>query len=126
MIRLRRARPPANVGQQRFDLFEREEHLTRNFPRHAHGATPISVVACMISNNSDLSRAACDRVAELLFREQGLPERLSGDESRRPRPLEVESADAAIAIQNLAYEIQTGTSSRLHRGRIDFLQRHTA
>src|SRR5687768_257527 len=46
--------------------------------------------------------------------------------SRRPRPLEVEPADAAVAVEDFAGEVQAGDAPRSHRAVIDFAERHAA
>src|SRR5580704_4048273 len=50
--------------------------------------------------------------------------RASGEEAGCPRPLKVESADPAVAVQRLARQVQAGNFPRLHRAEIDLVQRN--
>ncbi len=56
------------------------------------------------------------RVCELRPRQR--PRRKA---SARPRPLEVEAAEAPVDVQNLADEVEAGTHARLHRRRVDLV-----
>jgi hypothetical protein len=51
---------------------------------------------------------------------------LRGDVRARPRPLKIESADAAVHVEHLADEIEPRADARLHRRRVDLVERHTA
>src|SRR4051812_30252564 len=44
----------------------------------------------------------------------------------RPCPLEVESADAAVDVEDLAAEIEVGDDARFHRAHVHLIQRHTS
>src|ERR1043166_3631743 len=44
----------------------------------------------------------------------------------RPGPLEVESADSAVDVENFSDQPQPRTDARSHRRRIDLVERHAA
>src|SRR5260370_31107781 len=44
----------------------------------------------------------------------------------RPGPLEVEAADAAVDVEDLAAEVEAFAETRFHRIQINLLQRHAA
>src|SRR5215831_12692852 len=48
------------------------------------------------------------------------------DARARPCPLEVETADPAVDVENLADQKESGPDPRRHRGRIDLVERHAS
>src|SRR5438132_908091 len=46
----------------------------------------------------------------------------AGEVAARPRPLKIETAEAAVHVEHLAHEIQPRAHPRRHRLRIDFGQ----
>src|ERR1051326_577575 len=49
-----------------------------------------------------------------------------GETSARPRPLKIETADAAVDVEDLAAEREPFAPSRAHRSEIDLIERHAA
>src|SRR5687767_5858180 len=59
-------------------------------------------------------------------RGESAPRRRASEVAGGPRPLEVEPADAAVAVEDLAGEVQAGDFARSHRAVVDLVQRHAA
>ena len=75
------------------------------------------------------SHAAGAPAGVVVFRHAAVSARASAcpaDPAGRPRPLEVEAAKPSVHVEDLPHQIEAGLAARLHRRRVDLVERNAA